>query len=124
MAHSKLSDIHPILPVRDLRAALEHYRNLGFKVRAYAGGDDYGFVDRDGVSLHLTFQPTSYYREGAICVAYLDVEDADTLFLEWTRPGIGGETTQPADMPWLMHEGIHTDPDGNVIRFGSPVQGG
>jgi hypothetical protein len=24
-------------------------------------------------------------------------------------------------MEWGMHEGTYTDPDGNVIRYGSPI---
>jgi catechol 2,3-dioxygenase-like lactoylglutathione lyase family enzyme len=121
MARTRLTGIHPILPVRDLRATLDHYRSLGFRARPYADGDDYGFVVRGRVELHLTHQPSSYYREGAIAVAYLDVEDANALYAEWTQPGIGGQTAPPADMPWGMHEGTHTDPDGNIIRYGSPV---
>jgi catechol 2,3-dioxygenase-like lactoylglutathione lyase family enzyme len=121
MARIRLTGVHPILPVSDLRAALAHYERLGFRVRPYADGDDYGFAERSGVVLHLTFQPTSYYHEGAIAVAYLDVEDAAAVFQKWSQPGIGGQTLPPADMPWGMHEGTHTDPDGNVIRYGSPI---
>jgi hypothetical protein len=27
----------------------------------------------------------------------------------------------PEDTDWQQHEGAHADPDGNVLRFGSPV---
>jgi predicted enzyme related to lactoylglutathione lyase len=116
-----MTGVRPIFPVRDLKRALDHYRQLGFRVQPYADGDEYGFAERDEAGFHLTFQPTSYYPDGAIAVAYLDVEDADALFAAWTKPGVGGQTKPPADMPWGMHEGVHTDPDGNVIRFGSPI---
>ncbi len=116
-----MTGIHPIVPVSDLRRGLEHYRQLGFRARAYADGDDYGFLERDDVQVHLTYQPSSYYHAGAIACLYLDVDDADAVYAAWTAPGIGGETLPPADMPWRMHEGVHTDPDGNVIRFGSPI---
>jgi hypothetical protein len=122
MTSTRLVDIAPIVPVRDLRAALAHYESLGFEVQPYQDGDEYGFATRDGVELHLTYQPTSYYRDGAIMVAYLFVEDADALYREWTRPGIGGRTAEPAPMEWGLNEGTHTDPDGNVIRFGSRVE--
>lgn len=120
MARPRLTDVHPIVPVRDLRAALEHYRALGFRVQPYADGDDYGFADRGGVQLHLTYQPSSYYGPGAIGVLYLDVDDADALFAEWSAVE-GGQISAPEDMPWGRHEGIYRDPDGNVIRFGSPM---
>ena len=121
MASTRLVGIAPILPVRELRTALAHYESLGFRVRTYEDGDDYGFAVRNGVELHLTHQPTSYYPDGAIAVVYLTVEDADALYRKWTTPGVAGRTEPPAPMPWGMHEGIHTDPDGNIIRFGSPL---
>ena len=40
--------IAPILPVTDLAVALEHYRRLGFSVRAYPKGG-YGFATLDQV---------------------------------------------------------------------------
>jgi hypothetical protein len=33
-------DVAPVVPVRDLQAALERYRQLGFEVRAYGHGTD------------------------------------------------------------------------------------
>jgi predicted enzyme related to lactoylglutathione lyase len=121
MASTRLVDIAPILPVRDMRAALTHYESLRFRVRTYADGNDYGFVSRNGIELHPTYQPTNSYPEGAIAAVYLGVEDADALYRKWTKPGVGGHTERPAPMPWGMHEGTHTDPDGNIIRFGSPT---
>jgi catechol 2,3-dioxygenase-like lactoylglutathione lyase family enzyme len=113
--------IAPILPVSNVEAALRHYGSLGFRTRPYDQGSDYGFVERGRVALHLTYRPTSYYAADGIAVAYLFVEDADQLYARWTGPGIGGRTEAPADMPWQMREGVHVDPDGNVIRFGSPL---
>lgn len=116
------SAVAPIFPVSEVRAALRHFRSLGFRAMAYDEGSDYGFVERDQVALHLTYRPTSYYPDDGIAVAYMFVDDADRLYAEWSTPGILGRTEAPADMPWKMHEGIHVDPDGNVIRFGSPVR--
>jgi catechol 2,3-dioxygenase-like lactoylglutathione lyase family enzyme len=116
---TRFTEFTPIFPVSDIRAALDHYTSLGFRVAPYAGGDDYGFAERGKISLHFTYRPTSYYPQNGIAVAYLVVDDADRLFTEWTQPGIGGLTAPPADMEWGMHEGVHTDPDGNIIRFGS-----
>jgi hypothetical protein len=53
--------------------------------------------------------------------AYLYVENADVLFEEWGRPGIAGRTRPPGDTPYQLREGSHVDPDGNLIRFGSPL---
>lgn len=105
----------PIFPVRDLAAALAHYSALGFKTFAYEGGDDYGFANRERLSIHLTLDPG---HEPAS--AYLDVRDADALYEEWTKPGVGGLTRPVEPMPYGLREGSHVDPDGNLIRFGSP----
>jgi catechol 2,3-dioxygenase-like lactoylglutathione lyase family enzyme len=117
-SRARCTGIHPIIPVDDVRAALTHYRALGFRVRSYS--DDYGFAVRGQAELHLTRRGSSFYDDGAIAVLYLDVDDADALFAEWSAAGIAGTTEAPGDMPWGMREGIHRDPDGNIIRFGSP----
>jgi hypothetical protein len=38
-----------------------------------------------------------------------------------TRPGIGGHTRPAGPTPYQLREGAHIDPDGNLIRFGSPM---
>lgn len=109
----------PIFPVRDLAAALAHYTALGFETLAYADGADYGFANRDGTGLHLAAHPDHGHQHSA--ETYLYVRDADALYAEWTRPGIGGETRPVGLMEYRLREGSHIDPDGNLIRFGSPV---
>ena len=110
----------PIFPVRDLAAALAHYTSLGFETLAHAGGADYGFANRDGTGLHLAAHPDHGHQHSA--EAYLYVRDADALYAEWSRPGIGGETRPVGLMEYRLREGSHTDPDGNLIRFGSPAE--
>jgi uncharacterized glyoxalase superfamily protein PhnB len=51
--------------------------------------------------------------------AYLFVDDADDLAAEWRSAGV--EVHPPEDTAWGQHEGAMVDPDGNVIRFGSPL---
>ena len=51
--------------------------------------------------------------------AYLFVEDADALAETWLAAG--GDVRLPQDTEWGQHEGVLVDPDGNVIRFGSPM---
>jgi len=107
----------PIFGVRDLAAALEHYASLGFRTSAYADADYYGFADRDGTGLHLALRE----HEPHPAAAYLYVRDADALYEEWTRPGIAGHTHPAVPTDYGLREGSHTDPDGNLIRFGSPL---
>jgi hypothetical protein len=107
----------PIFPVRDLQASLNHYRQLGFAVREYRGGG-YGFANRDGVEIHLgaVTDPASAVASHS---AYLWVDDADALAHEWLA--VGAEVHIPEDTEWSQHEGAVVDPDGNVLRFGSPI---
>jgi catechol 2,3-dioxygenase-like lactoylglutathione lyase family enzyme len=107
--------IAPIFAVRDLAVALEHYRRLGFSVREYAGRG-YGFATRDNVEIHLGVTPDDRRAPGA---AYLFVDDADELAARWRAAGV--EVHTPEDTEWGQHEGAVVDPDGNVIRFGSPM---
>lgn len=116
----QLRRFSPIFPVRDLRAALAHYATLGFSIFAYEEGDDYGFANRDGVGLHLAAHPGHDPQRPAS--AYLYVRDAAALSEEWSKPGIAGHTHPAEPTPYGMREGSHTDPNGNVIRFGSPIK--
>jgi DNA-binding MarR family transcriptional regulator/catechol 2,3-dioxygenase-like lactoylglutathione lyase family enzyme len=116
----QLRQFSPIFPVRDLAAALAHYCALGFATVAYDGGSYYGFADRDGIGLHLAADPGHDPARRAAST-YLYVRDADALYEEWSRPGIGGHTHPVGPTPYGLREGSHTDPDGNLIRFGSPV---
>jgi catechol 2,3-dioxygenase-like lactoylglutathione lyase family enzyme len=113
---STMERIAPIFAVRDLDRALDFYQRLGFAVRRYRGGG-YGFASRRGMELHLGVVPDDDRRSGA---AYLFVDDADRVAAEWKRTG--AEVHPPLDTEWEMHEGVLVDPDGNVIRFGSPIR--
>jgi DNA-binding MarR family transcriptional regulator len=117
---TRLIQFSPIFPVKDLRRALDHYKSLGFSVKAYADGDEYGFADRDGVGIHFAADPNHDPHVGA-AQAYLVVEDADALAAEWSRPGIGGKNHPVGNTPYEFREGNHIDLDNNLIRFGSRV---
>jgi DNA-binding MarR family transcriptional regulator len=109
----------PIFGVRDLSAALAHYTTLGFSTLASDDSDGYGFADRNGVELHLAADPgNDPIHPGS---AYLYVRDAGALYEEWSRPGIAGHTHPVEPTPYKLLEGAHVDPDGNMIRFGSPM---
>jgi DNA-binding MarR family transcriptional regulator len=115
----QLRRFSPVFPVRDLAAALAHYSALGFETAAYADGGNYGFADREGTGLHLAADAGHDPARGS--AAYLYVRDADALYAEWSRPGIGGHTHPAGPTPYRLREGSHVDPDGNLIRFGSPM---
>lgn len=113
--------VAPIFPVSDLASALAYYRGLGFGTREWRGGG-YGFLTFDGVEIHLGVDPDLGKRGAHRATAYLFVADADALAESWLAAG--GDVRLPEDTEWGQHEGVLIDPDGNVIRFGSPVNAG
>jgi DNA-binding MarR family transcriptional regulator/uncharacterized glyoxalase superfamily protein PhnB len=115
----QLRHFSPIFPVRDLPAALAHYATLGFKTFADAEGDEYGFANREGIGVHLAADADHDPTHGAS--TYLYVRDADALYAEWNQAGVGGRTLPVGPTPYGLREGSHVDPDGNVMRFGSPM---
>jgi len=110
--------VAPIFPVSNLVAALAYYRGLGFDVRHWHSGA-YGFVTFGGAEIHLGVEPDLDTRADRRATAYLFVEDADALAGTWLAAG--GDVRLPQDTEWGQHEGVLVDPDGNVIRFGSPM---
>lgn len=113
----------PTFPVSDLTSSLAHYSRLGFVTSEYTGesaAGGYGFARRDLVELHLGVVPAG--RTASHTTAYLFVDDADALAAEWRAAG--ADVRSPEDTPWGQREGVMIDPDGNIIRFGSPLRHG
>ena len=74
--------------------------------------------DRD---LTTTHAPEGDEVAGA-GVLYIGCPDthADQVADDWRKAGL--EVTGPKDEDYGKREGSHTDPDGNLIRFGSPIR--
>ncbi len=118
--------VAPVLPVRNVRAALAHYRRLGFEAKAYGenAGDDavYGFLQRDRIELHLARVPELRVEENTSAI-YVYVDDADALYVEWQAAASGGRFHgAPADTPYHLREFAYVDPDGNLLRIGSEMK--
>lgn len=115
-----LSRSAPVFVTTDLARALGHYGRLGFAVEAYDGADRYGYARRDGVEIHLARVDGLDPLTTTSC-AYVWVDDAVALHDEWASAGAGGRLDRPAPTDYGLVEGAHVDPDGNLIRFGSPA---
>jgi predicted enzyme related to lactoylglutathione lyase len=111
-------DIAPILNTADMQQMQSHYERLGFAVAVHHGG--YATAARGEVKIHfhLVAEHVPATDGGAV---YIAVEDADALHAEWKAAGVASllDLWDPGFGVW---ESAHTDPDGNVIRFGSPVR--
>lgn len=114
---ARIVRVEPIFIVSDVPRAVAHYERLGFGVSHYDEG--YAFAQRDHLTLHLAGTGEMGSPGGGSI--YLHVNDADQLADEWRAAGV--ELVEPQDYEWGKHEGSHRDPDGNLIRFGSPLRG-
>jgi uncharacterized glyoxalase superfamily protein PhnB len=115
----------PVLPVKNVADALDHYRRLGFETRAYeeadADGPIYGYVCLGAVDLHLA-RVTCLDPLQTTSACYLYVDDADALFEKWRDADLPGRLHPPEDTPYGLREFAHVDPDGNLLRIGSPAE--
>jgi len=109
-AHVRAVD--PQFGVADVGRAVAHYKRLGFGIEFH--DETYAFALRDDLTVHLTLAENKVGGG----VIYLHVDDADLLAAEWRAAG--AEVSEIFDTDYGKHEGSHVDPDGNVIRFGSP----
>ena len=112
--------VAPVIPVRDLDAALGRYEALGFSVEPCTGGERYGFVERGGVHLHL-LEWKEHDPGSTAAHVYLYVSDADALHVEWAGAGDVGNLRAPYDTPYGLREFSLIDPEGTLHRVGSPL---
>jgi hypothetical protein len=114
-----LQSAAPIFPTADMEAMRNHYEALGFEVRLHDGG--YATAARDAVRIHFRLVTADADEVLVPGAAYLAADDADALHAQWRRAGVG-ETTDLFEPGFGVREAAHTDPDGNLLRFGSPIK--
>jgi catechol 2,3-dioxygenase-like lactoylglutathione lyase family enzyme len=102
----------PNLPVRDVRASQEWYRDtLGLGIN-WLWEDNFGSVGEDCVELFLY---ESDEPRPVICSVF--VNDVEEIY-ERARER-GGEIVSELELkPWNVREFSIRDPDGNVLRIG------
>lgn len=110
--------IAPVFVTTDMARALAHYELMGFAVEAY--DDSYGYARRDAIEIHFAEVGQLDRRTTTSC-AYLWVDDAASLHDEWAAACLPGRLEPPNPTDYGLNEGAHVDPDGNLIRFGSPL---
>ncbi|CAB4913480.1 MAG: hypothetical protein F2825_05275 [Actinobacteria bacterium] len=109
----------PVFPVSDLARALAHYAALGFRTSTHDG--TYGFAAWRGLELHLAVVPVPDPADSVVA-AFLHVADADEVAAAWAGSWPApARTVAPVDTDYGIREGAHVDPDGNLLRFGSPL---
>ncbi|MBV9593021.1 MAG: VOC family protein [Actinobacteria bacterium] len=100
-----------------MERSLAFYASLGFQTRIYRRSHQYGFATWGDVEIHVGGVPSGLTRTPV--TIYLFVADADLLAQRWRATG--AQVHAPEDTEWGQREGVIVDPDGNTIRFGSPI---
>lgn len=117
---AKLSAVHPVLMVRDVRASIEFYGALGFTLAFADSPADarYAGVRRDGVELHLQWHDAGEWLYPVDRPSYrFLVDDVDGLFEELRGQIPAVDLKAVADTPWGTREFHVRDPDLNVLQF-------
>ena len=117
LAEQSVTAAMPVLPVRDLDAAVTVYGDtLGFACGARGAG--FAIVARGAARIMLQASEKPARRAGAAWDAFLEVPDAQMLVDEYTARGLSVP-------PLATEDGLQgfevTDPDGNRLFFGRPV---
>ena len=112
-----VTGIEPVFKVANVTRSAAWFEQAGFEVSRH--DDTYAFAHRDrDLTIHLA-QAGGDELPGR-GVLYVHCRDADRVAEEWRQVGI--EVNGPRAEDYGKREGFVTDPDGNVIRFGSPIR--
>ncbi len=120
---TSFTSIIPVLSVRSVDGSIEYYTTvLGFdKDWEWPFGEGektFGSVSHGAVTVFFNKRKDQEARP--FCVYYY-VKDVDKLNEVYKTAG-ANITEEPTDKPWRMREMLVTDPDGHVLRIGSPLE--
>ena len=112
-----VTGFEPIFTVANVTRSAAWFERAGFEISFH--DDTYAFAHRDrDLTIHLA-QAAGDELPGH-GVLYVHCHEADRVAVEWRQAGI--EVDGPRDEVYGKREGSITDPDGNVIRFGSAIR--
>lgn len=120
----KTACVCPVLQVADLNRALNFYRDvLGFEQEfVYGEPPFYGAVKLGEASVHLASVASQAARCG-LGSAYFFCDHVDAYYAAVKAKG--ATVTSPlGDQPYAMRDFQLKDPDGNLLGFGHPLEGG
>lgn len=115
MSNVRVVGFEPFFSVLNVERAVRHYQQLGFTTSYH--DESYAFAHRDELTIHLGHADVPSAHTAS--VLYIHVDDAERLAADWRAAGM--EVVGPDDYDYGKREGSHVDPDGNLIRFGSPL---
>jgi predicted lactoylglutathione lyase len=121
MAEHSIARIIPILPVKNMTRAIDFYNRLGFSDRRWQDGDNYAFITRDGLEIHL-IQSDMLIEDQNPSGVYIYLAPGTAAALEAEFRAAGVKILSPlAPREWEMNEFVLSDPDANLLRFGEDL---
>jgi uncharacterized glyoxalase superfamily protein PhnB len=112
-----VTGFEPIFKVADVAHSVAWFELAGFETSFH--DDTYAFAHRErDLTIHLARAAVDELPGHG--VLYIHCQEADLVAEEWRQAGI--EVDGPRDEDYGKREGSITDPDGNLIRFGSPIR--
>jgi catechol 2,3-dioxygenase-like lactoylglutathione lyase family enzyme len=112
-----VTGFNPIFKVADVSRSVAWFGRAGFETPHRT--ESFAFVHREkDLTIHLS-RAQGDDRPGQSAL-YLHCQEADRVADDWRGAGI--EVEGPRDEDDGRREGSVTDPDGNTIRFGSPIR--
>lgn len=116
---------YPQVFVRDIDRSVGWYADvLGFSLDyTYGRPPFYAQVSRNGIALNLRYTPKTPWapdpNDVDLLAARIEVDDLKGLFLSVRKHAANLHQTLRTE-PWGQTTFIVTDPDGNLLSFGSP----
>jgi uncharacterized glyoxalase superfamily protein PhnB len=112
-----ITGFEPIFTVANVIRSTAWYERAGFETSLH--DNTYAFAHR-GRDLTIHLAQSADDDVPGVGRLYIHCQDADRVAEEWKQAGI--KVAGPQNEDYGKREGSVTDPDGNVIRFGSPIR--
>lgn len=115
-----LKEVHPVLPVKNVKEALDFYtQQLGFSL-FFSDSDvspEYAGVRREGVEIHLQWHDAAEWVEGIDRPQIRILCDTPDLLYEEYSHLVRNDGPGIRNTPWETREFGVYDPDGNALIF-------
>ena len=120
MTKGYIQQIHPVLPVQDVVAALRFYvEKLGFTI-AFADdpkAPDYAGITRDGIEIHLQRHTVEEWGHIDRPMLRFVVQHIEALYEEYEEQGVFHKRTALRKTPWGTEEFAFFDLYNNGLTF-------
>ncbi|RKQ42566.1 hypothetical protein BXY85_3177 [Roseivirga pacifica] len=109
----------PVLAALNVPRLANWYKDkLNFKIGFCDEG--YGIIGRDDIIIHFWHANDEIFPKNTSC--YIDVDEVDELYEEMKAAGVVHPNGPLKNQPHGMREFAILDLDGNLIRFGQPLE--